>query len=54
MQHLLPSLATIRDPMPRAKVLGNKYLGVCITSTVEPLLKDSPIRIKDTIHKRPY
>jgi len=23
IQHLLPSLATLRDPMPRAKALGN-------------------------------
>ena len=25
IQHLLPSLATIRDPMPRAKALGNDW-----------------------------
>jgi len=27
IQHLLPSLATLHDPMPRAKALGN-YSGV--------------------------
>jgi len=25
IQHLLPSLATLRDPMPRAKALGNEW-----------------------------